>query len=194
LISENSHTYSLFWCWLKCMKLLQDVNHIRIKILWKSQWKSGLIRLNYWCCTLPDCGAVDRIFLFEYRDKGLTPEIPSNCPQKLIELMQMCWKKQPQQRPVSSLFVFILFLYFTNTSTQYFDFFFLDFNVDRILKQFVQYWNNRNWNEILQSFLKRNSFNKLLFLNVSQMTLIFIYGTNLSQGLFLEQKPNIVWL
>jgi ABC-type thiamine transport system ATPase subunit len=45
----------------------------------------------------------------------LTPEIPSNCPQKLVELMQMCWKKQPQQRPVSSLFFFLfLFLHFTN--------------------------------------------------------------------------------
>jgi serine/threonine protein kinase len=42
------------------------------------------------------------IFSFEYRDKGLTPTIPSNCPQKLVELMQMCWKKQPQQRPVFS--------------------------------------------------------------------------------------------
>jgi hypothetical protein len=49
--------------------------------------------------------------IFEYRDKGLTPEIPSNCPQKLVELMKMCWKKQPQQRPVSFLFV-CLFLFF----------------------------------------------------------------------------------
>jgi hypothetical protein len=48
-------------------------------------------------------------FSFEYRDKGLTPEIPSDCPQKLVELMQMCWKKQPQQRPVSSIFCFCFF-------------------------------------------------------------------------------------
>jgi hypothetical protein len=54
-------------------------------------------------------------FIFKYRDKGLTPEIPSNCPQKFVELMQMCWKKQPQQRPVSSLFVFcLLFLHSIN--------------------------------------------------------------------------------
>jgi hypothetical protein len=49
----------------------------------------------------------DFFIWFEYRDKGLTPEIPSNCPQKLVELIQMCWKKQPQQRPVSFLFVFV---------------------------------------------------------------------------------------
>jgi hypothetical protein len=47
--------------------------------------------------------------IFEYRDEGLTPEIPSNCPQKLVELMQMCWKKELQQRPVSSL-LFLLFI------------------------------------------------------------------------------------
>jgi hypothetical protein len=33
------------------------------------------------------------------RDEGLTPTIPSNCPPKLRELMQMCWKMQPEQRP-----------------------------------------------------------------------------------------------
>jgi len=33
------------------------------------------------------------------REKGLTPAIPSNCPQKLCELMQMCWKIEPEQRP-----------------------------------------------------------------------------------------------
>jgi hypothetical protein len=33
------------------------------------------------------------------RDKGLTPTIPTNCPPKLRELMQMCWKMQPEQRP-----------------------------------------------------------------------------------------------
>jgi serine/threonine protein kinase len=33
------------------------------------------------------------------RDEGLTPTIPSNSPQKLRELMQICWKIQPEQRP-----------------------------------------------------------------------------------------------
>jgi len=33
------------------------------------------------------------------RDQGLTPTIPSNCPEKLRQLMEMCWKKQPEQRP-----------------------------------------------------------------------------------------------
>jgi serine/threonine protein kinase len=35
----------------------------------------------------------------QIRDNGLTPKIPNNCPQKLRQLMEMCWNKQPQQRP-----------------------------------------------------------------------------------------------
>jgi hypothetical protein len=35
------------------------------------------------------------------RDQYLTPKIPDNCPLLLHELMQMCWKKEPDQRPVS---------------------------------------------------------------------------------------------
>jgi hypothetical protein len=31
----------------------------------------------------------------------LAPTIPSNCPEKLCQLMKMCWMKQPEQRPVS---------------------------------------------------------------------------------------------
>jgi hypothetical protein len=33
----------------------------------------------------------------------LTPEIPEECPEKLAQLMKMCWNKDPNQRPVSSL-------------------------------------------------------------------------------------------
>jgi predicted Ser/Thr protein kinase len=33
------------------------------------------------------------------RDRGLTPKIPHDCPPILRELMEMCWKKYPEQRP-----------------------------------------------------------------------------------------------
>jgi predicted Ser/Thr protein kinase len=33
------------------------------------------------------------------RDKFLTPEIPSDCPEKLRQLMEMCWNKDPEKRP-----------------------------------------------------------------------------------------------
>jgi predicted Ser/Thr protein kinase len=33
------------------------------------------------------------------RDRYMTPPIPANCPQQLRELMEMCWKSDPDQRP-----------------------------------------------------------------------------------------------
>jgi hypothetical protein len=39
----------------------------------------------------------------KYRDEGLTPKIPDDCPPLLAEIMQMCWNKDPNQRPVSFL-------------------------------------------------------------------------------------------
>jgi hypothetical protein len=43
------------------------------------------------------------IFDSKYSDQGLTPEIPRGCPEKLAQLMRMCWNKDPNQRPVSPL-------------------------------------------------------------------------------------------
>jgi hypothetical protein len=34
-------------------------------------------------------------------DKHLTPKIPNDCPPLLHELMEMCWKPNPNERPVS---------------------------------------------------------------------------------------------
>jgi serine/threonine protein kinase len=90
-----------------------------------------------------------RFLIFEYRDKGLTPEIPSNCPQKLVEFMQMCWKIQPQQRPLSfSLLFCLLILHLTNISTT--NNFFLRSNMNRILKRFVNFYKNKR-NRILHN-------------------------------------------
>ncbi len=36
------------------------------------------------------------------RDQGYTPSIPDDCDPVLKELMQMCWKVNPDDRPVSS--------------------------------------------------------------------------------------------
>jgi len=33
------------------------------------------------------------------RDRGLAPKIPDNCPPLLRQLMEMCWQKEPEQRP-----------------------------------------------------------------------------------------------
>jgi hypothetical protein len=73
-------------------------------------------------------------FIFEYRDKGLTPEIPSNCTQKLVELMQMCWKKQPQQRPVSSFFLFSVSSFHKHNTIIWF--------VSSLIEMLIGFWNN----------------------------------------------------
>jgi hypothetical protein len=94
------------WTSCRCRSLF-DWCIDSVNLLWNCSHRSSFVdtnntHLHWWDC--------------EYRDKGLTPEIPSNCPQKLAELMQMCcWKKQPQQRPVSSslcLFLFLISFYF----------------------------------------------------------------------------------
>ncbi len=46
------------------------------------------------------------------RDEGFTPEIPENCDPTLREVMQMCWQKNPEDRPVSVLYGQINILYF----------------------------------------------------------------------------------
>jgi hypothetical protein len=33
------------------------------------------------------------------RDEGLTPGIPKECPAVLRDVLQMCWQKDPEQRP-----------------------------------------------------------------------------------------------
>jgi serine/threonine protein kinase len=33
------------------------------------------------------------------RDQNLTPKIPEDCPQKLQEIMTLCWKRDPNERP-----------------------------------------------------------------------------------------------
>jgi tRNA A-37 threonylcarbamoyl transferase component Bud32 len=36
------------------------------------------------------------------RDEGYTPEVPKTCPPVLHQIMQMCWKVDPEQRPEMS--------------------------------------------------------------------------------------------
>jgi hypothetical protein len=70
----------------------------------------------------------------------LAPTIPSNCPEKLCQLMKMCWMKQPEQRPVSLPLSLSLSLFscwgtlFCSTQVD-----FPLFKISRVLKLFVQY-------------------------------------------------------
>jgi serine/threonine protein kinase len=50
------------------------------------------------------------------RDEGLTPTIPKECPMVLRDVMQMCWKNDPDQRP--TLEVVLAFLERAISSTE----------------------------------------------------------------------------
>jgi hypothetical protein len=43
-------------------------------------------------------------------DTYLTPTIPDDCPPLLREIMEKCWHKDPQQRPVSFLTRYLMIL------------------------------------------------------------------------------------
>jgi len=42
------------------------------------------------------------------RDTGLTPKIPDNCSPLLRQLMEMCWQREPEQRPTIEVIVAML--------------------------------------------------------------------------------------
>jgi hypothetical protein len=42
------------------------------------------------------------------RDEGLTPTIPKECPVVLRDIMQMCWTRDPEQRPTSEYILVFL--------------------------------------------------------------------------------------
>jgi hypothetical protein len=119
------------------MKLLLNVNLIQTLIQIKLQFSFGefvcLFQFSFFSLFIRQTSHFD-FFISEYRDKGLTPEIPSNCPQKLVELMQMCWKKQPQQRPVS-IFLLFLFLRFKHSNS-------IIWFVSSLIEILIGFWNN----------------------------------------------------
>lgn len=51
------------------------------------------------------------------RDQGYIPSLPDDCDPVLKELMQMCWKYNPDDRPVSRTIILRLLL-ITKTSSQ----------------------------------------------------------------------------
>jgi hypothetical protein len=73
------------------------------------------------------------LFFCEHSDKGLVPTIPDDCPQILRDIMTMCWKQDPNERPVSfsDPFVFVR----TRNNDCEFNIFFDSFS--RILNKFV---------------------------------------------------------
>jgi predicted Ser/Thr protein kinase len=62
-------------------------------------WMFGILVYEIVAQCEPHCDIDPKDVGVLIRDKGLTPTIPSNSPQKLRQVMEMCWKKQPVLRP-----------------------------------------------------------------------------------------------
>jgi hypothetical protein len=78
--------------------------HISFSLVWYSDTHAIVLTIDLWLTHYVDYWLLihNTTHTF-YRDEGLTPEIPRECPEKLAQLMKMCWNKDPNQRPVSPL-------------------------------------------------------------------------------------------
>jgi len=62
-------------------------------------WSFGIVVYEIVAQTEPHKNMDDLQAAIAIRDEGLTPKIPSHCPQVLRELMMKCWNRNPEQRP-----------------------------------------------------------------------------------------------
>jgi hypothetical protein len=136
-----------------------------------------------------------------YRDEGLTPEIPEDCPEKLAQLMKMCWNKDPNQRPVSPLSLhsqssqspFSIFsncvcvlICETQTHIQTLTcinskwytlmiYFILDSQFDdRVSKWYANYWNNKNSFLLLSFWIRSSLYSEECLREISFIVVIVV--------------------
>lgn len=63
-------------------------------------------------------GMVNREVL-EQVERGYRMPCPQGCPESLHEMMKLCWKKDPDERPTFEYLQSFLEDYFTSTEPQY---------------------------------------------------------------------------
>jgi len=81
-------------CWMAPESIGQQVYSKKSDV-----WMFGILVYEIVVQSKPHSGQNPKRVGALIRDQGLTPKIPEDCPPKLRELMEMCWKKQPDQRP-----------------------------------------------------------------------------------------------
>ncbi|KAG8009538.1 Tyrosine-protein kinase yes [Nibea albiflora] len=69
-------------------------------------------------CKIADFGMVNREVL-EQVERGYRMPCPQGCPESLHEMMKLCWKKDPDERPTFEYLQSFLEDYFTATEPQY---------------------------------------------------------------------------
>lgn len=82
----------------------------------------SLYASGVWCrclmCASCVLGMVNREVL-EQVERGYRMPCPQGCPESLHELMNLCWKKDPDERPTFEYIQSFLEDYFTATEPQY---------------------------------------------------------------------------
>lgn len=71
-----------------------------------------------WLCINCFSGMVNREVL-EQVERGYRMPCPQGCPESLHEMMRLCWKKEPDERPTFEYIQSFLEDYFTATEPQY---------------------------------------------------------------------------
>jgi len=81
-------------CWMASESLVSGCYNKKTDV-----WTFGIVvyEIVAQCEPHKDKDVIDVAILI--KQKGLTPIIPRDCPQKLRQLMEMCWNKEPEQRP-----------------------------------------------------------------------------------------------
>lgn len=69
-------------------------------------------------CLISSTGMVNREVL-EQVERGYRMPCPQACPESLHEMMKLCWKKEPDERPTFEYLQSFLEDYFTATEPQY---------------------------------------------------------------------------
>jgi len=63
-------------------------------------WTFGIVLYEIVARKSPHLGEDQLGIGLKIRDEGYTPIIPEDCPPALKEIMEMCWKKNPEERPL----------------------------------------------------------------------------------------------
>jgi tRNA A-37 threonylcarbamoyl transferase component Bud32 len=83
-------------CWMAPESLRKDNKVYSQK---SDVWMFGIVVYEIIARQEPHAGQNPVEVAKQIRDNGLTPQIPSNCPSNLRQLMLSCWNKQPELRP-----------------------------------------------------------------------------------------------
>lgn len=118
--------YWLDWAWLWIFLPIYPP-YRTVFLLIPTLYKNHIYLLVFvlYCCTfmlpfptLPPPGMVNREVL-EQVERGYRMPCPQGCPESLHEMMRVCWKKDPDERPTFEYIQSFLEDYFTATEPQY---------------------------------------------------------------------------